>query len=244
MAITLVNNNYTTSTLGPSPSSISATVTAATSGNVLILALMVPKAGTISSLALTNVTWTLASSVASNGLYELYIYYGIVSGTGGTSLTFTVTGASSGQPCSIQMSEWSGLSTSTVVDGSPVTNAQALQTGISETTSTGSLTTGTAGDLVIAFMCADGSAGSGYSASGSPGNSFTSISTTNSGGAAIIATQLAYQIESSTGTYSSSQAFSGGSSQNFYCTSIILGFLAATGGGGGAVRRRCWVSMS
>ena len=242
MSITLVNNNHTASTLGPSPSSISATVTAATSGNVLILALMVPKVGAISSLALTNVTWTLASSVASNGLYELYIYYGKVSGTGGTSLTFTVTGASPGQPYSIQMSEWSGLDTTTVVDGSPVTNAQALQTGVSETTSTGSLSTGTAGDLVIAFMCADGS-GAGYSVSGSPGNSFTSINTSSSGGAAIIVAQLAYQIESSTGTYSSSQVFSGGFTQNFYCTSIILGFLAASGGGV-VVRRRCWVSMS
>ena len=242
MSITLVHNDHTFQSLGPSPSSISATVTASASGNVLVLAMMIPSAGAITSLALSNVTWTLAKYQVGTGLYTTYVYYGVVSGTGGTSLTFTLTGASAGQPIGIQMAEWSGLGTSPVIDGTAVANAQAVQNGTTETGSTGSLTTGTAGDLVIAYMCSDG-VGGGMSISGSPGNSFTSINTTSSGGAALIACQFAYQIESSTGTYSSSQAFTGAFPQNFYCTSIIVGFLAASGGGG-PVRRRCSISVS
>ena len=235
MAIALVSHNETAYILSPSPASMSLTgLTAASSGHVVILSFVAPTAAAISSLALTNVTWTSITTQASNTNYTNLLYYGIVSGgSSGTTLTATWTGGTAGQPILVQFAEFSGVNTSSVLDVT-ASNAQAVQgPSTSATCTSSSITTTAASDLVIAQM-SDAGTGASFGFGTGPGNSFTQISALQSGDAAIVACQLAYRLPGSTGTYSSSQGFTAPFNSNHYCTSIITSLFAAAT----AARRR------
>lgn len=247
MAISLVHSADGTGNFGPSGFSGSVTVTAPTSGNFVLFAVFGPTGATFATPTLTNVTWTLLTSQASQGDSQTaYIWYGIASATGGTTLGLTSsTSGLSGYGVTMQYAEFSGVATSSEVDVYAKNN-QAGQTGTSFTCSTSTISTTNADDLVVAFMtcCCSGAP---LSLSGGPygtenieaesiefemmgSASFTSINTETVGGPVELATQLAYLVSTVQDEYNASQNFSDGSSVTAYCQSIIVGFLpAATG---------------
>jgi len=232
----MVNQASNTANLGPSSGTVSVTVNPARSGNTMVLGLIGPTAAPITSLTLSNVSWTLITSQVSNSptSYTVYLYYGKVVGTGGTTLSVTFTGTGlSGYPVAAQVAEFSNISTTTVVDTS-ASNKQTVASGTSNNTTSNSLTTSETNELIVAILTNINS-GVTESISGGPTNSFSSINTTSQTGSLDIYSQFCYNVEASIGTYSTAQSFTSGTSNSFYGQSIIASFLTAPP----ASRRRC-----
>ena len=151
-------------------------------------------------------TWVKAAS--SNVTTDLEVWYGIVASGSSTAITVTFDAAPHiAQSWAMEFSESSGTpggvdqtSTSTS-SGSPI--------------SSGSVTTSAAADLVIAVV-ARGSGGSNYT--GGPSDSF--IRTPNNSTSDFI--QVAYQIETATGTFSTSWTYASGNADG-----VIVAFLPA-----------------
>ncbi len=115
------------------------------------------------------------------------------------TVTATFTG---GTPSGIaaNLSEWRGIATSAALD------ASAGKTGSSNTPATGTATTSVAKDLVVGAAAQTGQ----LTISSGPTNSFSQLTealTTGSNG--NINVMSAYQIESATGSYSTSWTLSG-----------------------------------
>jgi hypothetical protein len=201
--ISLVTNN-TTSTSSPY------TVTAPSSGNVVVGCFMNRSVTTVSSVSQTNVTWTFVAR-AQSGNTTSEIWWGVASGTGGTSVTITW---ASGTNFLSQVSEFSGVDTSSPVDGTATTNTNSTGTPAS-----GNYTSSNANDLL--FNCVSASTSTGL---GTPNNSFNLLraSTAGSGGSTR-ALGDGYRIVSATGTYSTTWSSGGGNNWS----SVLVGFKQA-----------------
>lgn len=129
-----------------SPSSLVVTMTSApTSGNT-ILCFVCDSFGNssplpVTSIVSTNTTWTQDAAFTSSAVIREELWHGAVSGTGGTTITITLTGPVS--QVSAACTEWSGLLTPIVFDGSTFNNGTAV------TASTGALSTAGSSDLVF-----------------------------------------------------------------------------------------------
>jgi hypothetical protein len=214
--------------------SLSLTISAAASGNVLILGIFGPTSSPVPSPSCTNVTWTLVTSQLSNFAtgFTMYIWYGVVSGgSSGTTITATITGGSSGNSGSIVYTEISGIATSSPVDVS-ASNAQASSTATVITVTTSSITTTNSNDIVIAYLT-DCFNGPPVSPSSSYTNSFTNILTSAVSASVVLGVGLAYLVPGATGTYSTAENFLSSAGIPQYGQSIIVAFLPNTGGDGG-----------
>jgi hypothetical protein len=198
--ISLVNNN-TAGTASPY------TVTAPTSGNFLAGCFMNRAATTITSISQTNVTWTfVARAQSSNTTSE--VWWGVASGTGGTSVTITW---AAGTNIAHQISEFSGVDTSSPVDGTATTN-----TNTTGTPASGNYTSSNANDLL--FNCVSASTNT---ALGTPNSSFNLLRATTAGsGGGSRALGDAYRIVASTNTYSTTWSSGGGNNWS----SVLIGF--------------------
>jgi len=152
------------------------TITGAASGNTLILAIAAfrsPAARTVSSLATTNVTWTLIGGT-TNGTMDAELWLGIVAGgTSGTSITVTMSGT--GATLVMRAYEFSGgLLTGTIKDGTAVTS-----TGTSTAPAIGSYTPAATSELRVSVAgWANGTTPSGVPAGVWTPGTFTANSTT------------------------------------------------------------------
>jgi len=126
----------------------SATITAGASGNTLVLIIASqrsPSARTVSSLSCTNVTWANLAAAAS-GVMDAEIWYGtIAGGSSGTTVTITMSGASSNIAGSV--SEFSGILTSGTINDGTAQTKTATGTAVTTTAYSAAL----ANDLVIAI---------------------------------------------------------------------------------------------
>ncbi len=128
-------------------SGTSATITAAASGNTLVLFFVNQRNGaarTISSISTTNVTWVKLAGLQS-GTCDVEIWYGTVAGgTSGTAVTLTMSGTGANGAGNIL--EFSGVLTSgTINDGTGVTNNNT-----STSPTTGGFTANEGNDLLLA----------------------------------------------------------------------------------------------
>jgi hypothetical protein len=201
--IALVTNN-TAGTASPY------TVAGPASGNVVVGCFMNRSVTTITSISQTNVTWTfVARAQSSNTTSE--VWWGVASGTGGTSVTITW---AAGTNIAHQISEFSGVATSSPVDGTAATN-----TNTTGTPASGNYTSSNANDLL--FNCVSASTNT---ALGTPNNSFNLLRATTAGsGGGTRALGDAYQIVSATNTYSTTWSSGGGNNWS----SVLVGFKQA-----------------
>jgi hypothetical protein len=181
-----VDQQFTTTT---------ATISAATSGNTLVLrivALRSPSARTVSSLSCTNVTWTKLCGT-TNGTIDVEIWYGVVAGgSSGTSITITM--SATGATICGSVDEISGtVVTGTINDGTGVTN-----TGTSTSPTTGAFSASLANDFLIAL---EGHA-NGTTPSATPGGSWTDSTFSNN--STTVGCRGAYQLHGTTGSKSAS----------------------------------------
>jgi hypothetical protein len=181
-----VDQQFTTTT---------ATISAASSGNLLILriaAFRSPNARTVSSLSCTNVTWTKLCGT-TNGTMDVEIWYGVVAGgSSGTSITITMSGT--GATICGSVDEISGtVVTGTINDGTGVTN-----TGSSTSPSTGAFSAALANDFLIAL---EGHA-NGTTPSATPGGSWTDSTFSNN--STTVGCRGAYQLHGTVGSKSAS----------------------------------------
>lgn len=171
MAISLVHQATGSGTSSP----LSVTITAAASGNTLVVCVVSKRssgaARTVSSITCTNTTgWTkLAASGAFGTSYQTEIWYGHATATSGTSVSITMSGTTASLAANV--SEFSGILTSgTIPDGT----AQGT-TGSGPSVTTAAYSTAKTGDLVITCEGhADGTAPSAQ-----PGGSFANLTFAN-----------------------------------------------------------------
>lgn len=187
-----------------------------TSGNLLVACIgFDTSVSAVSSVTGGNVTWSqvaIAQPIKPAGNGGVAIWQGINSSGGGTSIVVTVNASDN---VNFNVSEWSGIATSSPLDGSAVT--ATLTTG-STSPATGNYTSTNANDLIIA-NCGFHDAATMSTRPGSPWTSLTD------GGTVGIGTGESYQIVSSTGTYSATWTIS----TSTYWGAIICGFKAAGG---------------
>jgi hypothetical protein len=162
---------------------ISVTITSPTAGNALILTYGGnPNTATIASVAGGGVTWVKAKS--SNTNRDAEIWYGLNASGLSTNVTITLNSALGGSGGLANVSEWSGLSGSSVVD------ASGSASGTSASITTATINTTNANDLIITI--------GRHASSSSLGNLSPFISLASPDSAAF---QAAYAIVSSTGSY-------------------------------------------
>lgn len=191
-------------TAGPtSATSLTVTITACDTGNILLLSAgAVLAGGSISSVASTGATWTLIKKSNVQRLAELWV--GSPCGTG-TSVVITWSGSVTNGGANI--SEWSGLTATTT--GTPISNSNAS----SATITASSITTTSADALLLAVGRHAGTYSSG------PTESYTGLTT--------VGTLLtAYRIVAATGSYFTTWTLTAGSTWE----SEHAAFVAAVGG--------------
>lgn len=126
--------------------STSVTITAAASGNVLVLFTSSTRgagARTVSSVSCTNVTWGRLTQVTV-GSQNTEIWQGVVSG-GSSGTTITITMSGTGATLISRVYEFSGVDTAINQDGVP-----SAGNGTGTSVSTNTLTTTVADSLVVA----------------------------------------------------------------------------------------------
>ena len=190
------------------------TITAPASGNVLLgcFANRNSTNTTITSVSQTNVTWTFVGRVNSQSSNSVEIWYGVASASAGTSVT--ITWAAGTTTLIHQISEWSGVNTSSPVDAALISNTV---TGVSSISS-GNYTTTNANDVMIS--CVQGTGGTNPS---TPTNSFTQLQVGNAGsGGSSRNFGTAYRVVASTGTYST-----GWTVQTTNQSMVLVGFKQA-----------------
>lgn len=163
---------------------------APTNGNVLIFVMtMNTNTNSVATMAQTNVTWHRALTTSTNETIE--IWYGEVGASASATLTCTLTNGNS--TCRGNLSEWSGIATTSEADAAQGSN------GTSATPTTASITP-TAGRNVLLIAS---TRKAGTFTAGSETNGFTALTTTNSGW------RYSYLVVASTsGSYSTGWAFS------------------------------------
>jgi hypothetical protein len=135
-------------------------------------------------------TWTTCGPLVNASGVTLEIYYSLNHNSGATTVTVGTLGASEGQVLAIQ--EFSGVLTSSALDLCGATGA----TGNSTSPATGSNgATSHANDLLIGAAAL----ASSVTVSAGPTNSFSGLTASNYGGGSLFP---AYEVVSSTGTYS------------------------------------------
>lgn len=207
--ISLVTNNTAGSS---SPYSI----TSPTAGNVLLGCFINRGAGsstTLSSVSQTNVTWAFVGRAqnATSPTVTAEIWWGKVNASPGTSITLTW--ASGGTNNAYQVAEFSGVYTTSPVDGSVATN-----TGSGTTASSGTYTSGNANDVL--FHCV---ASASSTAPSSPTLSFNLLRGLGAGtGGGTRSVGDSYRIVSSATSYTT--AFTTG---NAIWASALIGFKQA-----------------
>jgi hypothetical protein len=194
--------NPTTITLGSFPAA----------NNLLVAASLILQEPTHHVVSVTGGGATWAKAVSSNVTADVEVWYGVVTGAPSKTVVITYDSAphlaegfvmefheSGGTPGGVDQT---GSSSSS---GSPINS--------------GSVTTTAAADLVIG-VAGRGSGGSNYT--GGPDNSFTRLSGNGTGDAI----QVAYQIETATGTFGTSWTYGGGNADG-----VIVAFLPAVTSG-------------
>src|SRR5712691_11450667 len=193
--ITLVQQGTTGLSICGGHTSLTVTLPAnVTAGNALVVFVSWNNQRNLTSVTGGGVT-TWAQAVARLPVDpQSAIWYGLNS-SGGTN-TVTVNWDSDPNSCGMSVAEFSGLFTSAALD------VTATATGSSTTITTGTLTTTNANDLLVA-MGVQSSA-----TAGAPTNGFTALT----GVSASFNQEEAYNIVSSTGSYSTGWSLSGSSS--------------------------------
>lgn len=162
-------------------------------GNALIACIAGFGAGTtVVTVTGGGCTWSQYGSITANGT-PAFLWVGLNSSGIGTAIVITL---SAGTNTSANVSEWSGIVTSSATDG-----AVTAGIGTSTTPATGNYTSTNAQNLIIA-MIAHGASTTVTTAPSSPWISLTSAY-------GIKAASAAYQIVSSTGTFSAGWTVSG-----------------------------------
>ena len=200
----VVNNNA-------SCSSTPCSVAAATSGNFLAGCFYNRNgtATTISSLSQTNVTWTFVDRVQATNV-NLEIWWGKATGAGGTSVTITW---GTGTSILSQITEFSGVDTTSPVDGTAAKN-----NGSSTTASSGTYTSANANDLL--FHCVGSATNTAASA---PTNSFNLLQGFNFGNSGTArAIGDAYRTVTSATSYTTALTVG-----NAAWGSVLIGFKAS-----------------
>jgi hypothetical protein len=160
-------------------------------GNSLI-AIVSCKGGTsITGITGGGVTWAQAAHIATNRTSDIWFGHG--SSGSGTTVTVTVNSSTTSRILA-NVSEWSGLKNA----GAESTNTSS---GTAQNTTTNSVTPASVNSVVVA---GDSPASVVTYVSG-PTNSFTRLTPTSS----TVVLESAYQIETSTGTYSTGHGWSG-----------------------------------
>lgn len=114
------------------------------SGDVLVMVGGMPS-NALQSVTGGGATWTRAA--LSTHFLNIEVWFGV---TDGSDAAVTISLPGSASPPSMWVGEWSGLATPVVLDGATVLS------GTTSPASAGTVTTGSAGDLVL-FAVADGS---------------------------------------------------------------------------------------
>lgn len=128
---------------------------------------------------------------------------------------------------SMCISEFSGVATSSSIDGHKVTYNTSMSTTANAMTS-GTITTTAAGDLIY---------GACFAGNGSNASLGTGYTDSDSGGVGLVAE---YQIQTSAGSIATTFTASSGATM----VAFIIAFKAAGGGGGSTVSLACAVTMS
>lgn len=178
------------------------------SGDMLVLTLGGnPTSSTISSVSGGGVTWTKA--VSSNSNRDAEIWYGLNSSGSGKTVTSTLAVACSGI-CIVNLSEWSGVVTSSAIDATASKHGNSVILVPSPTS-----TTANANDLIIATE--RGATASALTAG--PTNGLTALSSASSSNG-----NSAYGFVVATGSYATSWTFTASTSYD----SVISAFKATT----------------
>jgi hypothetical protein len=152
--------------------------------------------GEFSSATGCSSSWTSVKKTNTDAYAEI-LYCSNATG-GSTTVTVTMAGncgAGALYNCSANLSEWSG--------GAGVVDQTATGSGISGTATTDSVTTTAAQELILAVTGTN----SGGSLSSGPSGGFTALTANTTAPLSF----FAYKIVTTTGTYSTSWSFTGGS---------------------------------
>lgn len=189
-AIALVRQATGTAASG---TSVSVTITAPTAGDMLILTLRSnPLNSTVSAVSGGGCTWSSVIAGATNRVAAIWKCPN--SSGSGTTITITLANATTNSIANV--SEWSGMDSSGTTDGTSTTS------GANATPASTAISTTNANDLVVAVMGWGATSGAVFNTG--PNNSFTALTTTSN-----VAFDAAYQIESSTGSYSTGYGVGG-----------------------------------
>lgn len=218
MGISLVNQATNSATIAGS--TLAVTVTAPTNGNTMIVCVVNGGSATtsVSSISLTGVaSWSSALVGTANGSGSFQnlseIWFGLVGAGAGTSLTINFAATAKGRFANV--SEWSGVLTSSPLDGTGSKNNQSTTT----TPSTAAYSTGTANDLVIAFL-----SGSGQSTVTTGPSGYTALNGGHTSGSGLSVFCVPYfQVVAGSGAQSASWTISPGNST----TALLQGFKPA-----------------
>lgn len=183
--------------------SANVTITTPSAGNSLIAIVNINDSGgspNITGISGGGVTWSASDSILYHSLFsdtKLQIWYGHNSSGSGTTVTVSVTG-SVGHLTQVIVSEWSGL-------GNAAPESTNHNSGNSTTPTTNSATPSSAVSLVIGGF---GFATSSTTYSSGPTNSFTRM-TPSTDAFNNWTVEGAYQIESSSSSYSTGLTLTG-----------------------------------
>jgi hypothetical protein len=197
------------------------TIAAPAAGNALRLWVGSVTGATISSVSGGGVTWSLVNASVDTSGARLELWAGENSSGSGTTISVVMSTSYQGT-CPYNLTEWSGMPTTAVVDGGPTTAAPTTAA-----IGTASITP-SAGNPVLIFA---GAQVYTQSVTAGPTGGFTALST-----ASNVTMAFAYQIvPAASGSYAAGWTKSASYGQ---CTTLIVGWDGATGGGGGGSVKR------
>lgn len=211
MSIALVSQAVNATT---GATSVAVTIATPSVGNLLV-ATCINNANRVSGITGGGVTWLLAKqSVFGN--YAADIWYGIVTGTPGTTVTLTFTGTTYG---AAWVGEFSGIRTASQLDATTDTDDAT-----SNTQSTGGFTASASPVLNIAVLALSG----GFTISTGPSGGFTAATVSSAGG--VMRNYTAYRID----TTAASNAVGWTTSVSQQWSASMAAFLGSTSGSGSA----------
>lgn len=196
----------------------SITITAAASGNTLVVSVAAFRsqgARTVSSISCTNTTgWTKLVGTSGSGL-DVEIWAGYATATSGTTITLSMSGT--GSTVVSNATEWSGVLTPPATTGKDGNGNTSTNTGTNPSTGAYSTAAACTGDLILASV---GYNGSSNAPSANP-SGYSNLTFTNS--TTVSALQGNYKVPGTAGAQSASWTID----NVLYITAIIGLFQSA-----------------
>ena len=209
MAIGFVQANSNSVANGGGAKTLTCTMGAAfTTGNTVVMIMSLAGSAAYGSITTTGgVTWNSVVNFTINSSNTLFLFYGVVGGAPGRTVSVAVTGAAAGQLDPLLIAEFSGVASSGALD----TYNTALTSGGTTTSFSVDSSSFTNAQTIELMVAVDAAYSGGVTPTiGAPSNSFNSATTVSVSGATNQNIQLSYLITSSVAARSSATAFTSG----------------------------------